>query len=539
MRRVLLIDDSPEDREMIVQALRSDRETRHDITEAASAQEGLSLLHGDHAFDLIVLDYRLPDMEAPEFIQRFLGNDRVPKLPILVLTGSLEGGLPIQGAMRSGVQEFLSKSQVSPALLSRLTANAIERHKLVRRLDASEKAASSARQREEKARHAAEEARSAAERADRAKTQFLALISHELRTPLTAIVGFADILKDDPTNKDASHMLSMMADSGNHLAELLNDLIDMAKVEAGSIDVEPACFDPVALLKSTCALMSMRAAEKGLRLASNIDESLPDLVWSDPVRLRQIVINLLGNAIKFTSQGVVSIVARPSDTANQLEIRVADTGPGVPEDVRDTLFTPFVQGGKGGGSRREGIGLGLAISKRLAQLMGGDLLLESTSTEGTVFRLELSFPAATATGGPPPGFAPNEVVSNDGPPDLTGRRLLVAEDTRANQFLIRKLLEPTSAEVILVENGLDAVRAVSDGETPALVLMDMLMPRMDGYEAALELRKHRYFGPVVALTAATTASDHDRCRKSGCDEVLTKPIDTSEFYQTLRRLLNA
>lgn len=522
-RRVLIVDDSPEDRETVSLALRRDSQVRYSVHEVTNGSDGLSLLReSNHSFDLVVLDYRLPDMNAEQFVAKLIGPDQTPSVPIIVLTGSMEGRLEEADALRHGVQDFFTKQEVTSEVISRVARNAIERHRLVRKLVESERAA--------------EEAKAAAERANRAKSQFLALVSHELRTPLTAVLGFTELLRKNPTAEDAGEMLHMIAGSGEHLAGLLNDLIDIAKVEAGTLDVGIAEFNPRELVEAACRLMAIRAGDKGLRLNHRLADSIPSVICSDAIRLRQVLINLLGNAIKFTDDGEVRCTVGWSEDDSTLSVEVSDTGPGVPEEIAQTLFTPFVQGRTRSGAQREGIGLGLAISRNLARMLGGDLVIKQTGPAGTTFRLTIDAPVGPEEAARPNADSPSASLEI---PDLTGRRVLIVEDTAANRYLLRRLLSTTNADIDEAANGQEAVELVTSGRAIPfdMIFMDMMMPVMDGFEATRQLRGKGVTTPIIALTAAAFSEDQQRCRESGCDDVMTKPIDTAMLFRQIVSLI--
>ncbi|TWT78036.1 Sensor protein TorS [Posidoniimonas polymericola] len=523
-RRVLIIDDTPEDREIVTRALRQDSQVRYDLKEVTSGTEGLNeLQRANSPYDLVFLDYQLPDMNAEQFVSKLIGPDQAPAVPIIVLTGSMAVDFSAIGPLEHGVQDFFTKNEVTPEVLGRVAKNAIERHRLLRRLVDSERAA--------------DEARESAERASRAKSHFLTLISHELRTPLTAILGFAKLLTDNPSAEDADQMLRMVSDSGEHLRDLLNDLIDMAKVEAGTLDVEMEEFNPSDVIRATCQLMELRASDKGLTLTHELADNIPPAVCSDPTRVRQVLINLLGNAIKFSETGGIRCRAVYDEQQTKLVMLVSDTGPGVPDSLAETLFTPFVQGGRNSkDGHREGVGLGLAISHRLAEMMGGDLSLESTGQSGSTFRFSVLAEEPGSSDSSCGTRVAAETVSSDAAPDFAGKRVLVAEDTLANQYLIRRLLEPTGVGIEIAENGAEAVRLAANSDFD-LILMDMLMPVMDGYTATEQLCQQDCPAPIIAITAAAIASDNRRCRRAGCADIITKPIDSDRLFSVLAHYL--
>src|SRR5690606_37842922 len=252
----------------------------------------------------------------------------IPPVPIVLLMAT-PNGISSAELLELGVQDFFAKEALTPEILSRVAESAVERHRLLRQLAASEREA--------------EMARFQADRANRAKSQFLTTMSHELRTPLTAILGFTELLRSDPECPDASEMLEMMANSGEHLSELLDDLIDIAKVEAGTLEVELSPCDIHELVHNACELMRLRASDSALRFECTIDPSVPRGVCTDPVRYRQVLTNLLSNAIKFTDHGGIRVDVTYDQQEEQgfLTTRVIDTGPGITSEVVDLIFTPF------------------------------------------------------------------------------------------------------------------------------------------------------------------------------------------------------
>lgn len=524
-RHVLIIDDSPVDRESIVIALRGDPTIRHTFVEVTKGGAGLEALRDpNQKFDLVVLDYRLPDMNAEQFLSKLGVPDEVPDVPIVLLTGSMTPE-SVSDIVTRGVQDFFSKSAVSAEMLPRIARNAIHRHKLMRDLVLSERRA--------------EEARVQAEQANRAKSQFLTTISHELRTPLTAILGFTELLQRDlgeSLEADRQEMLEMVIQSGKHLAELLNDLIDIAKVEAGTLHFEPQPHNFRKLVDSICNLMSLRAGEKHLRLHSQIEEAVPKRVMIDPIRIRQVLVNLLGNAVKYTNEGSIDIDVGYESVGEVLAVRVTDTGCGIAAELLPNLFEPFVQGQQSEGEQLTGAGLGLAISHRLADMMGGSLSVEQTSPAGTTFALVI--PAENCAAHETKDLSATPVWAQEEVPilNLSNKRVLIAEDTRANQVLLTRLLNELGANVDLAINGQDALDRIeesSTGDAYDLVLMDIQMPVMDGLEATRRLRATGFGGPIVAITAAALKGDADRCRTAGCNEVVTKPIDISNLHRRL------
>lgn len=373
-----------------------------------------------------------------------------------------------------------------------------------------------------------------AESSNHAKSEFLANVSHEIRTPMTAILGFAErLLEPDLTSADRTETVETIRRNGEHLLNLINDILDISKVEAGKMEVERIPCAPDQIVGEVLASMQVRAQAKALALGVRYDGPVPRQVTTDPTRVRQVLINLAGNAVKFTERGSVDITVRYREGEKTvLEFEVADTGIGMTDEQAESLFRPFTQADTSMARRFGGTGLGLALSRRLAQLLGGHVELVGTVLgEGSRFRLAVP-------------VAPVEGVEMIESPDLlqlrrekvcqrssrclpSSCRILLAEDGPDNQRLISVILRKAGADVTIVENGEAAVKqALAEGDTPfELVLMDMQMPILDGYEATRQLRKAGYTRPIVALTAHAMAHDRQKCLEAGCDDYATKPIN--------------
>ncbi|MBL8991084.1 MAG: response regulator [Phycisphaerae bacterium] len=383
--------------------------------------------------------------------------------------------------------------------------------------------------------------RDRAEAASRAKSEFLANMSHEIRTPMTAILGFIDLLNaDDPVAADAAATIRR---NGEHLLSIINDVLDVSKIESGRFSVESISTDPVAVVRDAMALLAPRAEAKGLRFECDIGRDVPRLILSDPIRLRQIVVNLVGNALKFTDGGAVrvALAAEPGDV---LRIDVADTGIGMEPAETDRLFRPFTQADASITRRFGGTGLGLTISRALARMLGGDITLVSTPGAGSTFTARIAARPAPAdqTERASPDARP---AAHAGAP-LAGLRILVAEDGPDNQRLIRHHLTLAGALVTLAANGRQAVDAVcvaAGAERPVarrpapfdLVLMDVQMPELDGHGATRTLRAAGCDIPIVALTAHAMAGDREHCLAAGCNAYAAKPIPREELIDLCAR----
>jgi PAS domain S-box-containing protein len=388
-----------------------------------------------------------------------------------------------------------------------------------------------------------------AEEANSAKSEFLANMSHEIRTPMTSILGFAELLADENWSRDSAKRhdaLDSIQRNGRHLLEIIDDILDLSKVEAGQLFVERLPCATRGILKEVDELMRARAEAKGLSLEIDCADSVPALIETDAVRLRQILINLLGNAIKFTDTGAIRLRVLFEDAAGGPRVcfEVSDTGIGISDEQLAKLFHPFSQADASITRRYGGTGLGLTISKRLTELLGGEIMLASQPGRGSVVRVAL--PAGAVLQAEAAGAAVVEPAAEplaESPQPAAGLslegRILLAEDGPDNQRLIAYILRRAGAEVEIAENGgeaIECVRAALRAERPwDLILMDMQMPVLDGYSAARRLRQEGCQTPIVALTAHSMSGDRERCMEAGCNDYVTKPIDRARLIQTLAR----
>jgi two-component system sensor histidine kinase/response regulator len=373
-------------------------------------------------------------------------------------------------------------------------------------------------------------AKQSAEETAQAKAEFLANMSHEIRTPMNGIIGLTSLLLDDaPTPAQREH-LNLLADAGRSLLAIINDILDLSKVEAGKIDLESIAVSPAAIVGGALALVRSDAERKGLALDVTIAPEVPPWVSGDPTRLRQILLNLLTNAIKFTEAGRVEIAVRcEPDAAENVRFEVIDTGIGIAPESRHLLFEKFSQVDRSNARKFGGTGLGLAISRSLVEAMSGTIGVSSTLGAGSVFWFCVGLPAAQAPDATPP--KPSSAQSA-----LPARRILVVDDNSLNLLLTKTMLVKDGHDVALVGNGAEAVAAVQD-EHFDLVLMDMQMPVMDGVEATRRIRALDGPAgriPIVALSANVMSDQIVSCHEAGMNAHLAKPID----FDLLRRAVN-
>jgi PAS domain S-box-containing protein len=387
-------------------------------------------------------------------------------------------------------------------------------------------------------------ARTAAEAATSAKSDFLAKMSHELRTPMNAIIGFADLaLRGDSDARRLDHLGNIRAASRT-LLRIIDDILDLSKIEAGKLTLEHRDFDLGAVLEQVAMLLSQEAASKGLALRVTHAPQTPLALVGDPLRLEQVLVNLVGNAVKFTERGEVELsveLASRTDKRARLRFMVRDTGIGLTPDEQSRLFSPFAQADPFSTRRRGGTGLGLAISKQLVEKMGGRIAVESQPGIGSVFLFTAEFTLGAervAPAGTTPAPAPAPSLPPPGSTLLRGARVLLVEDNALNRVLAQEILQPTGLVLDMAENGPDAIAAVRQSAYSA-VLMDVQMPGMDGLEATRRIRALPGGGalPIIALTANAMERDRQDCLAAGMSDFLSKPVDADQLLRTLSHWL--
>lgn len=370
--------------------------------------------------------------------------------------------------------------------------------------------------------------RQQAEKANREKSLFLANMSHEIRTPLGAILGFTELLRDNNLSElDRQQYIGIIHRTGLNLSQIINDILDLSKVEAGRFQLEKTNFSLLDLLQDIEKVIEVRRDEKPIELIFQAINGAPDIVHSDPLRLRQILMNLLGNAVKFTESGSIRLTYEK--VSGQLVFTIRDTGIGLTPEQAQQLFKAFSQVDNSSIRKYEGTGLGLVLSRHLARFLGGDVFMQdSAAGKGSVFVAKIPFEEPTADPKVVRVSQPDPVLTSK----LKGKNILVVEDTRDNQLLIEKILTKYGVHITMANNGKEGLNQALAGNFD-LVIMDVQMPVMDGYTAAQELRKRNYKKPIIALTAHAMKEDRAKCLQAGYSDYLTKPIQVHLFARTL------
>ena len=446
--------------------------------------------------------------------------------------------LKASGRMRP--QEILlshTGGKLQPVQISSISVSAEDDEHVVFLVDLSE---------QKRYEQSIEEARRSAEAANTTKSEFLANMSHEIRTPMSAIIGYLDILARNLTEPDDLKCVSIIRHNSRFLLEIINDILDISKIEAGKLALQKKRFRPEKLLADVRSLMQVRAAEKGLELNFECDGKIPKTIRSDDKRLKQILVNLIGNAIKFTEEGSVDLRVRFIQAEQLLAFDIVDTGIGIEPKLLAKLFQPFTQGDTSLNREFGGTGLGLTISQRLANLLGGEILAESELGDGSVFSLRIAVGSLNNV----PMTAPNLSIRIAEPkpksdvklPRLSGK-ILVVDDRRDIRHIAKHILEDVGASVSEAEDGKQAINCIRQAELAEdefdLIVMDMQMPVMDGYAATRQLRASGFDKPIVALTAHAMRGDRKKCIDAGCSDYLTKPLDRRQFVNLLASRISA
>lgn len=530
--RLLVVDDQP----INIQTLNQMFQAEHEMFMAMSGQQALDFCRNHALPDLILLDVVMPGMDGLEVCRRLKGDPATARIPVVFVTS--RGEIEAESAgLALGAVDYLIKP-INPMLARQRIHNLLERERLRKEVEAQRDHLEDMVQARTAALSIAKEA---AEAANRAKTIFLANMSHELRTPLNGIMGFTALVKRRQTDPKLLDQLGKVEKASEHLLSIINDILDISRIEAERLMLDRIPFRPADVLEKVTHLILPQAAAKGLELVVEPAPALAGMtLLGDPLRLEQVLLNLLSNAVKFTATGTVAIgVGISHDTADaaMLRFEVRDTGIGISAADQKRIFRPFEQVDSSMTRNYGGTGLGLPISRRLVQLMDGDIRVNSTPGQGSTFWFLATFAKAASM---PPTVAEAEL---HGAETLirtlhSGKRVLLVEDEPINQEVSRALLEEAGLNVDLAENGVVAMELARDHDY-ALILMDLQMPQMTGVEATQAIRRfpQRALTPILAMTASAFDEDRQLCLDAGMNDFITKPIDAERLFQTMLKWL--
>lgn len=508
---VLLIDDNKVTRAPLVTVL---EEADYKVVLGDCAEEAMKLLR-TLTPDIILLDVMMPGMNGFSFCRKLKRDPKYQDIPVIFLT-SLSQQTDIVKGFDAGGQDYIIKPFNQQELLARVRTHIhlhdtlMENKRLSRlALDAS-----------------------------RSKSEFLASMSHEIRTPLNSIIGMAEVLAETVLSEEQHEYVRIFRSAGESLLEIINDILDLSKIEAGQTELEAIDFDLPTLLESVTTIVSLRADEQATRISTHIDSDVPFYLNGDPTRLRQILLNLVGNAVKFTEKGQVEIKVVTTSTDDspdqELLFSIKDNGIGIPADKQQLIFESFTQADSLTTRKYGGTGLGLTICQKLLNIMGGHIWLTSQPGKGSTFFFTIPVSQAKA---PRPEINTNIGLQPARCQLLQAARILLVDDNKDNCNLIRLYLQNTPFILKTANNGQEAVKTFCANPCD-LILMDIEMPIMDGYEATQKIRQWEHAQkrppvPIIALTAHAFIRFKKKCLDAGCSDFLTKPVKKSKLVETI------
>lgn len=464
--------------------------------------------------DIILLDVMMPGMDGFSLCRKLKKDKKFSDIPLIFLTSRSQKEDIVEG-FNAGGNDYITKPFNRQELLARvrnhlhLYDTLLENKRLIRLSD----------------------------EASHSKTEFLASMSHEIRTPLNSIIGMAEVLSDTPLSDEQRNYVRIFRSAGESLLEIINDILDLSKIEAGQTDLENIDFHLPSLLDSVLSILSVRAVEQNTQLSVHIDKDVPNGICGDPTRLRQILINLVGNGLKFTENGTVAInVATEPDS--KLFFSIKDTGIGIPVEKQKLIFDSFTQADSLTTRKYGGTGLGLTICQKLTRIMKGRIWLKSAPGQGSTFFFTCNFRPASSSPGPAIEQSPPPASCTILPP----ARILIVDDNEDNRNLLCLYLRNTPFVLVTAENGEEAVNAFKRSPFD-LVFMDIEMPLMDGYEATRYLRQWEKeqeldSTPIIALTAHAFVRFRKKCMDAGCSDYLTKPVRRATLIHAISTHLN-
>lgn len=518
--KVVVVDDDHDDFFLIKDYLSEIKDTRYVLEWIPTYKAAVESIKQQSA-DVYLIDYRLDGHTGLEILDSL--HELNLKKPLILLTGHGDHHIDIE-AMQKGVSDFLVKSKITADLLERAIRYSIKRAQDKEKIEEAEKL------KIEKV---------ASDLANQAKSQFLANMSHEIRTPLGVILGFSELAQDPSTSEEERiNYMALIKRCGENLLEIINDILDLSKVEAGQLQIEAVDFNWQSITEEIIEFLKIKALSKGIFLNCEIDSAIPDTLKGDSHRFRQILMNLIGNAIKFTEAGHVTVKCKMEPDAQdsqKLVISVHDSGIGISLSDQKKLFKPFKQANSSLSRKYGGTGLGLDLSRKLARALGGDVnLVQSLPDVGSTFALslpghftfcKLNYSNANAV--------PKEIMSAV---EKSNLRVLLVDDAFENQVIVKHFLK-NDFDVWTANNGREGILKAFDSDFD-VILMDIQMPEMDGYEATQRLRQGGYKKPIIALTAYALNEEREKAIRAGFSDYVTKPIQREKLIATLNKYRN-
>ncbi len=523
--KVLIVDDRVKNI-IVLEEMLADLDI--ELVRATSGPEAIEKANKTE-FALMLMDVRMPGMDGFETVAKIRKDPQNELIPIIYITAFYNEDYYRVKGIKTGAVDFITKPIIPDILIGKVSVF-MKIYKQRKNLEEE----IVWRERIEKD---LKKAKDLAEDATRAKQKFLSTMSHEIRTPLNAIINTVNLLREEEPREDQQENIDILKFSSDNLLQIVNDILDYSKIDAGRIEFEKVEFEMRKLMTGVKHSFDYEVNRRNLALEIIVDESTPPVVLGDSNRLTQILINLVGNAVKFTEKGNITIVAKPIKTVNgqiDVEFSITDTGIGIPEDKMEVIFESFTQASSSTTRKYGGTGLGLAITKKLVEMQGGGLTVKSKVGKGSTFSFTLPFLVSDKT------HVEDDIHLTSTFHSLKGLRVLVVEDNLVNQKIVSKYLAKWEAGTEIAENGKVAVEMVAKNHYD-VVLMDLHMPEMSGYEATLKIRamKDDYYKdlPIIALTASVFLEDREKIFQFGMSGFITKPFNPKELFWTISPFL--
>lgn len=530
---VLIVDDESDLEQLINLRFRKQiKSAEVQFLFAANGKEGLQLLNDNDEIDIVFTDINMPVMDGLEMLSEIVEQKHTVRTIVVSAYSDMEN---IRKAMNRGAFDFITKP-IDFAEFDMVMEKSLNDVRFIKEAVKTKEDLKIALNQ----RQIAELEKEKAKQSEQIKQEFLANMSHEIRTPMNAILGLSELLKKMTLEEKPAEYVKVIHQSATNLLVILNDILDFSKLEAGKILLENIHFNLKEICETVKATLLVKATEKNLAFSFTIDSSLPEIVIGDPSRLSQILINLLGNAIKFTDKGSVTFglgkKAESEEGKVNIQFSVKDTGIGIASDKLDSIFESFTQENSATSRKYGGTGLGLSISKQLVELQGGTLSVQSEQGYGSEFLFDLVY----LVGSENTSEMSDQIISAD---FLTGKNILLADDNEFNQMVAVDTIQSFNPQVHIetADNGAEAVACIKN-KTYDLILLDVQMPVMDGYEACRQIRQELHLSsdklPVIAMTANASPEDISKCKSAGMDDFIPKPFKSEMLLKVLSHYLS-